>query len=350
MNNFLVHGAIGLLLILVGGCAANPTPTPTAAIPIPTALSSATTAPQATALAQLTATPAATPTLHPALVEATLPRLAARQYPGSEITTTRVLTVTDTYTQALVTYLSDNLKVSGIMNVPLGQGSFPAVVLVHGYYDPAQFVSGAGTTTMADVLARQGYVTFAPDLRGYGESEHAQNLYLSGYIVDVLNAGASLKRLAQVEPTRVGVWGHSMGGGLATRAMVVNDLFRAVVLYAPISGDNADLVLDPFSGEPIGVTTELAESVLLSVNDEKLLRELSPIHYFERVTAPVSIHIGLADDDQQVLWAKTIRNDLKLANKAVEYFEYPGQGHVIQGDMQKVMFSRVLGFLQRSMK
>jgi dipeptidyl aminopeptidase/acylaminoacyl peptidase len=335
------------LLVLGAGCAAAPTPAPPTATAAPTAIPTATSASRPTSVPP---TPGPTPTLHPALLEATLPHLAARQYSGSDITSVRVLTTTAKYTESLVTYMSDEVRVSGVLDEPVGQGPFPAVVLAHGYYDPAQYQSGAATQRVARLFAENGFVAFAPDFRGYGESQHGSNLYMSGYIIDVLNAGASLQKRANVEPNKIGLWGHSMGGGIAARAMVVSKMFHAVVLLAPISSDNNELVMDPLGGETAGIDTELAVSILQSVNDENLLNALSPKNYYAQVTAPVSIHTGTADDIAPTAWAKAIRDGLKQAGKSVEYYEYPGQGHVITGDLQKVLDERVLNFLTRNLK
>lgn len=328
-----------LLLTCNLGCAATPTPNPTPLAPTPT------NAP--------TFTPAAagpTPTIHPTILDATLPEMAKRQFPGSEITSVRVLTATDVFTDSLVTYVSDGVKISGVLTEPAGQGPFPGVVLAHGYYDPGQYVSGEATERLAHLVAENGYVAFAPDYRGYGASEHGSNLYMSGYIADVLNAGSALKTLPNVDAARVGLLGHSMGAGIAARAMVVSSVFQAIVLYAPISSDNADLLMDPLGGETAGIDTNIARSLLQSVNDENLLNALSPKNYYDRVNAPVSIHSGANDDVTPTQWAETIYRDLKKAGKPVEFFQYPGEKHVILGAQQKVFDGRVLNFLAHYLK
>lgn len=331
--------ALSLLLVSAIGCAAVPTPTAT---PLPPTVVPATpTAPAAAG---------PTPTVHPAILDATLPELAKRQYPGSEITSVRVLTATDTFTDSLVTYVSDGVKVSGVLTEPAGPGPFPGIVLAHGYYEPGQYTSGIATGELAHFLAQNGYVAFAPDYRGYGASEHGSNLYLSGYIVDVLNAGSALKKLKNVDAAHVGLLGHSMGAGIAARAMVVSSVFQAIVLYSPISSDNAELMMDPLGGETAGVDTDIARSLLQSVNDENLLNALSPKNYYDRVNAPVSIHSGTSDDVTPTEWAEAIYRGLRKAGKNVEFFQYPGEGHVIAGVQKKVFDARLMNFLDRYLK
>lgn len=340
-----------LLLFVLGlslGCSAAPTSISSTAVPT-TAPGTAAPAASATAAADAPA-PGATPTLHPAIIDATLPFLARRNYPASAISIVRVLSETATSRESLVSYVSDGIRVSGVLNEPVGSGPFPAVVLAHGYYEPAEYTSGMATQRVARVLSENGYVAFAPDYRGYGDSGHGMNLYMSGYIADVLSAGASLKLRANVDPNRVGLWGHSMGGGIATRAAVVSDLFRSIVIYAPISADEAEMVMDPMGGETVGMDTELAMSLLQSINDENLLNALSPKNYYDRVTAPISIHSGLADEVCPTSWAEGIYRGLKQAGKRAEFYTYPGEGHVISGGQQNLFDSRVLNFFGQTLK
>jgi len=55
-----------------------------------------------------------------------------------------------------------------------------------------------------------------------------------GYTIDVLNAVASIKSFAQADGDRVGFFGHSMGGYITARAMVVSDDIKAGVIWAGV--------------------------------------------------------------------------------------------------------------------
>lgn len=338
-----------LLFLVLVACANAATPTHVPATPTPNP--TATISPDATRLPTPTpfivspnTTAGTLPTLAPALFDATIPGLTKRAYSGGNLQVSNVIKVTDAYTQSLVTYQSDNLKISGILTLPTGKGPFPGIVLVHGYYPAAQYKSGLSTDHASDLFAREGFVTLAPDLRGYAASDHGLNLFLTGFVIDVINAGEALKTVPQVNPQHIGLWGYSMGGGIATRAMVASNLFDAVVLYAPISADVNELQLDPFGDDEQSVTDEIIQSLTAHATDPALRHDLSPIYFMSQVTAPVSIHVGSADDIAPPAWAQRIRDELKKANKPVEYFEYPNQTHSISGDLLKVMDSRVLQF------
>lgn len=73
-----------------------------------------------------------------------------------------------------------------------------------------------------------------PDYRGHGNSEgNPSGAYGSnGYTIDVLNAVASIKKYLGVSPENIGMWGHSLGGFLALRNMVVSKDVKAGVIWA----------------------------------------------------------------------------------------------------------------------
>ena len=76
-----------------------------------------------------------------------------------------------------------------------------------------------------------------PDYRGHGSSEGTPvgaSYWAADYTVDVLNAFSSLRQSGVVNPTRVGMWGHSMGGHITLRAMTVNPNVKASVIWAGV--------------------------------------------------------------------------------------------------------------------
>lgn len=85
----------------------------------------------------------------------------------------------------------------------------PYVLLIHGYMD-----AGATWDLVAPTLAAAGYRVVAPDLRGYGDSEHVGRTgyyHFPDYVLDV----AELLDATDA-PRQIHVVGHSMGGVVAT--------------------------------------------------------------------------------------------------------------------------------------
>lgn len=354
------------LIVLLGACAAPtpppPPPTPVAIVPtatnVPTntATSTATFTPTHTATPTHTSTPTNTPTptftptIHPDLHGVTIDGLRAREYPGGPIRITHTITTTDAYTRYYITYPSDDLTISALMHVPFGQGPFPVIILNHGYIPPSQFVTGSDTWRAADILARNGYLTISPDFRGLARSDDGLNLFRAGYMIDALNAAASARTLPYADARRVGMWGHSMGGGVTTRAMVVSPLIKAHVLYAPVS---ADVRTRRFTGGLSGTTqndSDLADSYYYWTRKPELIHDVSPIHFFKYVTAPVQIHIGEIDTTTPPLWSEAIRDELQAQGKVVEYYLYPRQAHAFIGNGWTLFNQRVVAFFDKYVK
>ena len=144
----------------------------------------------------------------------------------------------EAYKQVLIEYPSDGLRITGVMNIPRGLGPFPVVIIDHGYFKPAEYKTGDGTSRAADAFARRGYLTIAPDYRCYAGSQCGANPFYIGYAIDVLNLIAQLSSLPDADTIRIGIWGHSMGGGITLRVLAVNDSIKVASLYGALTGDD----------------------------------------------------------------------------------------------------------------
>ena len=115
----------------------------------------------------------------------------------------------------VINFTSDGLREYGIMTVPASAQSnkFPVLILNHGYLNPATYNNISDYSQIDEYFASQGYLVIKPDYRGNGRSEGAdQPLNRFAYPIDVLNLIASVKSIPQADPSRIYLWGHSMGG------------------------------------------------------------------------------------------------------------------------------------------
>jgi dipeptidyl aminopeptidase/acylaminoacyl peptidase len=294
------------------------------------------------------------------------PRVAPQRYAGLSVNelsrqvfgrgafnVVETLAVTDSFTRTLVSWESDGLTVYGFMNVPLGEGPFPVVIVNHGYVDPAIYNTLTYTTRYADALARAGFVAIHPNFRGYPPSDDGPNPLRVGIARDVLHLIGMVKRdggrpgpMQAVDPESIGLWGHSMGGGVSLRVLVVSDDIDAAVLYGSMSGDeqdNHDRVL-VFSG---GVRGNWEEGQAPS---EAELRRISPINALDRVDATVSIHHGSEDEQVPPEWSDELCGLLREAGKSVECHSYEGQPHLFVGDGDELFIERMIEFFQRTLQ
>lgn len=266
--------------------------------------------------------------------------LRRREFKGGEVKIEETVSNNGVYTSYIISYPSDNLKIYGRMNVPNGNGPFPVIILNHGYYNTSSFASGDGTQTMADILARNGYLTLASDYRGHGKSDSdgERGGHRPEYSIDVLNLLASVNTVEKADVNKIGMWGHSMGGEVSMRAIEATDKVKAVALWAPTSANAADN--HGFYGG--------GRQSQSSPNPET--EAISPINYLKYITSPISIHQGLADTEVKPEWSKQLNDALKKEGKIVEYFEYEGQDHNFRNLGWDLISQRTVDFYYKHLK
>jgi dipeptidyl aminopeptidase/acylaminoacyl peptidase len=208
------------------------------------------------------------------------------------------------FTRYLIAYPSDGLRITGLMNLPRGDGPFPVVILNHGYYPLDVYQTGNGSKLAADYLANRGFLTLSPDFRSHAGSDNAPNMFRAGHVIDAVNLIPLAQKLPQAQPGKVGMWGHSNGGAVTAKAIVISDQIAAAVIYAPAS---SNIVEDyQFRAErsgrrapsttPRGTISRLAiEFPVTPDQAPDLYERLSPLPYLQYVSAAVQIHWGTAD-------------------------------------------------------
>ena len=236
---------------------------------------------------------------------------------------------TAAYTSYDITYRSrsttaggeESYTISGVLNVPKGRGPFPAVVLAHGYIDPAFYERGQGMTRERGYLASRGYLALHVDYRNHAESDDDPRYQLRmrlGYSADVINAVKALQAATDVPVAddRIVLMGRSMGGGVILKALVAEPgLVRAAAPWASVSSlegenynqfqrnDPADTSRPDDPGRRYGLPEDNPEFWLAN----------SSRPYFDRITEPVLMVHGRADDTCPPRWATATRHALVRA-------------------------------------
>jgi uncharacterized protein len=276
--------------------------------------------------------------------------LRDREY-GGELEQGETLGQNSAFSRQLFHYSSDGLSISGFADVPHGQGPMPVIIALHGYIDPDNYQTLDYTTHYADVLASNGYLVLHPNLRGYPPSDAGDNLFRVGMAVDVLNLIAIVKDqsgkpglLQAADPGRIGLWGHSMGGGVSTRVLTVSPDIRAAVLYAAMSGD------ERVNYEAIYRWMEAAMGEDELAVPPEALSAISPGYFFDAITAAVSIHHGLEDRLVPVQWSMQTCEQLKSLGKTVECHYYEGMPHTFYGPVEKEFMQYTLQFYDEYLK
>ena len=249
-----------------------------------------------------------------------------------------------------VTYRSQDLRISGVINVPTGRGPFPAVVLAHGYIDPDIYVRGQGMPRERRQLAAAGYIALHVDYRNHAESDDDPALQRTarlGYSVDVLNAVNALRATDEVpvDDDRIALMGRSMGGGVVYRALeMAPGLVDAGVVFAAVSSDEADNY-EQFSG-PSPYWDYVEDRWGSPEDNPGYWTAISADQHFDRVTEPVLMHHGTQDTTCPPRWARHTAREMEQAGVDVTLEWYEGEGHTFEAAFDRSM-QRTVEFLER---
>lgn len=259
---------------------------------------------------------------------------------------------TDDYRSYNVTYRSQDLTISGVIDVPTGEGPFPAVVLAHGYIDPAIYVRGQGMPRERRWLAADGYIALHVDYRNHAASDDDpawQRTARLGYSVDVLNAVNALRATDEVpvDDDRIALMGRSMGGGVVYRALeMAPGLVDAAVVFAAVSSDEADNY-EQFSG-PSPYWDYVNDRWGDPDENPEFWQAVSADQHFDRVTEPVLIHHGSVDDTCPPRWARHTHEEMEEAGVDVTLRWYEGEGHTFGDAALRRALDRSIAFMERA--
>lgn len=228
--------------------------------------------------------------------------------------------------QQVIYSSGDGLQIHGQLFLPsdLKAGEKrPAIVFMHGgprrqmllgwhsmdYYNNAY--------AMNQYLVSQGYIVFSINYRsgiGYGLNfREATNFGAAGAseFSDVEGAGLYLRSRADVDGSRIGLWGGSYGGYLTALGLSrASDLFKAGVDFHGVHDWNLER---PLTGpEPGSAIAEAERETAAEVQFES-----SPLASVKTWRSPVLLIHG--DDDRNVAFANTVQLVAALRKQGVDF-------------------------------
>lgn len=292
----------------------------------------------------------------------TIELLRRGEYPGSEVTIEQILEPGSNYNRYIASYRSEGLKIYALLTVPLSNKpstSWPVIIFNHGYIPPREYKTTERYVAYVDGFARNGYIVFKPDYRGHGSSEgSAVGAYGSNaYTTDVLNAVASIKKYSVADPGRIGMWGHSLGGFITLRAMVVSQDIKVGVIWAGVVGSYEDLLNNwrrrsstlPLPSGARRWRQALIEKYGSPEQNPAFWDSISATTYLTDISGPMQLHHGTGDTSVPILFSQKLEKRISDAGKTVELFEYPGDDHNLGRNFGMAM-ARSVEFFDKYLK
>jgi dipeptidyl aminopeptidase/acylaminoacyl peptidase len=301
--------------------------------------------------------------LNPLSIEA----MRQRSYPGSNIIIEQALEPGSNYNRYIASYQSDGLKIYALLTVPRGtkpENGWPVIIFNHGYIPPEIYKTTERYLAYVDAFARNGYLVFKPDYRGNGQSEGKPEgaYYSPAYAIDDLNAISSIKKFKDADANKIGVWGHSMGGNITLRDLVVDQKdIKAAVIWGGVVGSYDNLINNwqrRVSYQPPARELALRNTYRQSLitlygtpaSNPSFWNSIDPTYFVKDINSPVQLHQGLADEEVPVSFSESLFNKLKSAGKTVEYYTYPGADHNISDPSFSIAMNRSVEFFDKYLK
>lgn len=216
-----------------------------------------------------------------------------------------------------LTYLSDELKVNGLLFLPPSDKKLPCVIFCH---DGIKGISKEHRLSSIR-LAKAGYVVFAPSYRGEDGSEGKIEI-AKGEVRDVLNAINMISNIKEADRDRIALAGASHGALICALAASRTGKIKALIFAYGVADiykwwkylkDNNKLGNDRFTRQTYGDGPDDRPQSFLIRN---------AVSYVKNIKCPVLILQGKKDETvppEQAQFLKEALDKSKVLNEIKIY-------------------------------
>lgn len=233
----------------------------------------------------------------------------------------RYQALNDLYTATNVEFTNQKagIKLRGTLTMPKNKTNVPAVVLISGsglQNRDEELMGQRPFERIADYLSSRGIAVLRYDDRGFAESEgDAESSDMYDLTEDALAAFNFLKQNKQVDSKKIGLIGHSEGGGIAyIAASEHKDITFIIPLAGPaITGE--EIILGQ-SRRILETMNAPEENIQAAYNTNKTLYELAKNGASTNEMAEKMKELGMPDDavkaNAKILTSKSYVSLLKF--------------------------------------
>jgi dipeptidyl aminopeptidase/acylaminoacyl peptidase len=167
----------------------------------------------------------------------------------------------------------------------------------------------------------------------------------------------TLERYPSADRNRIGMWGHSMGGNITLRALVIQPDIKVAVIWAGVTATYKDLLENwhppPGISSPPSFNRSWRQDFIAKYGtpeqNPQFWDSISPMSYLADITAPIQIHHAAGDVEVPIQFSQTLSADLQAAGKSVQLYTYPGDDHNISAHFS-VAITRSVAYFDHYLK
>lgn len=273
-------------------------------------------------------TPTANEKLHPYSIDS----FRNRQFPPQTLVTERQVTPNS----EVVSYSSDGLKLYALKITPSGTpptSGWPIIIVNHGYIPPDQYSVTRSYINTSNYFASQGFLVLKPDYRGHDDSEGETSnrlLSRSEYTLDVLNLLSTVGSIQGVNPNKIFMYGHSMGGEITLQVLQSSNTITAATLWAPAVHSLPEQVTHFMNkNRPTPGAAEIFQKQYDDFIKNYPTSQITSIENLDKINVPLNLHHGTSDESVPYSWGTNLSDKLKVSGKTVNFYSYQGDNHDI---------------------
>ena len=234
--------------------------------------------------------------------------------PPPDVTFSEMRTYAD-HREIDVVWPNGDIGLSGTLFLPLEVGTYSAVVFHFGSNRWTR--SDANFQGFTKQWLDEGIAALAYDKRGVGQSggeccPYSDPGYFELLGTDVVSAVNALQQFAEIDPTKIGVWGFSQGGWVVpTAAASSPSVAFTIIGSGPTVTLEEEILYSEISGDASCVNSGLTDEEILAQMDAVGPGGFDPKSYIENMFSPAYWFYGTLDRSVPVSRSIAILEDIQ---------------------------------------
>ena len=246
---------------------------------------------------------------------------------------------------SFITYLSDGLKINGLLLEPKEKGNYPCVIFNRGGSGNFGKLTAFDAVILSKI-AKEGYIVIASQYRGNGGSEGKEEMGGKD-LNDVLVLPEVLKEVENADTNNIGMYGWSRGGMMTYLALTKMKNIKAAAVGGALADQYASI-----KDRPVMETEVLAKFVPnYYKNKTKELDKRSPVKFVDQFPKNIPILLLHGNADWRVKPEHSLRMAMEFEKYRIPYrlIMFEGSDHGIMEHKNEAN-QQILNWFNRFLK